>query len=300
MANPNGRRLVATIAKPSPGLWMVPIPEGGRMAQESDVKEYAVPKPQLPWAPRFAPEGSGGSLYFLSSSGSSGAGLWQYRGETLTNVWKGSDGALFEPAVVSPDGEQVAIKLFRNGKAVWHIAQADGTFRAVGERLEIEGSASFAPDGKSLLAGGEDRGQPGLYRIPLDGSAPSRLISGDALNPVWSGPANLIVYSSRTVRASRLLHAARPDGTRVEIAEIQVTGPQAVRFVPDATGIVYLAGTNFWHLDLSPGSLPAQWTDLTEPATVESFDITPDGKHIVFDRLPRNSDIYLIELPAKG
>jgi Tol biopolymer transport system component len=190
--------------------------------------------------------------------------------------------------------------LLRNGKTVWHIAQADGTFRPIGKRLEIEGSATFAPDGKSLLAGGKDGGEPGLYRIPLDGSAPSRLISGDALNPVWSGPANLIVYSSRTLRSSRLLHAARPDGTPVEIIDIQVAGPQPVRFLPDGTGIVYLDGTNFWHLDLSTGKLPVQWTYLTEPATVESFDITPDGKHIVFDRLPRNSDIYLIELPAKG
>jgi len=302
MANPNGRRLVATIAKPSPGLWTVPIPNGGRMAHDSDVTEYAVPKPQLPWAPRFAPEASGGSLYFLSSSGSSGAGLWRYRNQTLTNMWKGSDGALFEPAVVSGDGEQVAIKVFRNGKAVWHItqAQAEGTFRPVGERLEIEGSASFSPDGKSLLAGGKEGGEPGLFRIPLDGSTPSRLIPGDALNPVWSGQANLFVYTSRSVRASRRLHAARPDGTPVEIADIEVTGPQPVRFLRDGTGIVYLAGTNFWHLDLSTGKLPVKLTDLTEPASVESFDITPDGKKIVFDRLPRNSDIYLIELPPRG
>jgi hypothetical protein len=63
---------------------------------------------------------------------------------------------------------------------------------------------------------------------------------------------------------------------------------------------VYLKGTDFWHLDLSPGSTPRQLTQITEATAVEGFDITPDGKHIVFDRLPRNSDIYLIELPAKG
>jgi hypothetical protein len=30
-----------------------------------------------------------------------------------------------------------------------------------------------------------------------------------------------------------------------------------------------------------------------------SFDITPDGKHIVFDRIRQNSDIVLIDLPKK-
>jgi hypothetical protein len=30
-----------------------------------------------------------------------------------------------------------------------------------------------------------------------------------------------------------------------------------------------------------------------------AFDITPDGKQIVFDRLRENSDIVLIDLPLK-
>jgi hypothetical protein len=30
---------------------------------------------------------------------------------------------------------------------------------------------------------------------------------------------------------------------------------------------------------------------------VRAFDITPDGAHIVFDRLRENSDVVLIELP---
>jgi Tol biopolymer transport system component len=32
---------------------------------------------------------------------------------------------------------------------------------------------------------------------------------------------------------------------------------------------------------------------------MRTFDITPDGKQIVFDRLRENSDIVLIDLPKK-
>ena len=35
------------------------------------------------------------------------------------------------------------------------------------------------------------------------------------------------------------------------------------------------------------------------PGAMQTFDITPDGKQIVFDRLRENSDIVLIDLPAK-
>ena len=32
-------------------------------------------------------------------------------------------------------------------------------------------------------------------------------------------------------------------------------------------------------------------------AVIRTFDITPDGRHIVFDRQRENSDIVLIDLP---
>jgi hypothetical protein len=40
-----------------------------------------------------------------------------------------------------------------------------------------------------------------------------------------------------------------------------------------------------------------QLAHLTSSATMRNFDITPDGKQIVFDRLRENSDIVLIDLP---
>jgi hypothetical protein len=38
-------------------------------------------------------------------------------------------------------------------------------------------------------------------------------------------------------------------------------------------------------------------TQLSNPAAIMTFDITPDGKKIIFDRLRENSDIVLIEFP---
>jgi hypothetical protein len=37
----------------------------------------------------------------------------------------------------------------------------------------------------------------------------------------------------------------------------------------------------------------------TASATMRAFDITLDGKQIVFDRLRENSDIVLIDLPDR-
>jgi len=237
----------------------------------------------------------------LSSLGG-GDGLWQYRDKKLSERWNGVDGALFEPPVVSRDGQQVAIVLRQNGKRVWKISSADGPgFRSIGESLDIRGNPSWTPDGKSLLAGGLDAtGKAGLFRIPMDGGDPVRMISEVALNPAWSKEADLIVYAGAAVKGWADLHFVRPNGVPVEYPPIMVnaTSPQSGRFLPNGKGMIYRAANNFWLLDLSTRQV-RPLTRLTDLRTVQSFDVTPDGKQIVFDRLKWNSDIYLIDLPPK-
>jgi Tol biopolymer transport system component len=72
------------------------------------------------------------------------------------------------------------------------------------------------------------------------------------------------------------------------------------RFLPNGKGLVYMQGSNlwqdFWLLDLATKKTK-QLTNLAGQAAMRTFEITPDGKQIVFDRLRDNSDIILIDLP---
>jgi len=43
-----------------------------------------------------------------------------------------------------------------------------------------------------------------------------------------------------------------------------------------------------------------QLTRFDHSAIIRAFDITSDGKQIVFERVRENSDIVLIELPQKN
>ena len=56
---------------------------------------------------------------------------------------------------------------------------------------------------------------------------------------------------------------------------------------------------DFWLLDL-PMKKTRQLTRLSNTAAMRTFDITPDGKQIVFDRMRENSDIVLIDLLTAG
>ena len=299
-ASADGRRLVATVANPTANLWSVPILD--RLAEERDVTAYPMPGVIRALAPRFG----GTSLFYLSSRGT-GDGLWRFEDGQASEIWKGSDGALQEPPGVSPDGRRAAIALRKDGKASLTVVSADGSeHRSLAEGIEVLGTAAWSPDGKWIVMSGNDAERhPGLFKIPIDGGAPVRLVAGENRDPVWSPDGRVIVYGGSAVASTRPLLAARPDGSPVSIPTIRVMSSGAAtaryRFLPTGKGLVFMQGPavtskDFWLLDLTTNA-SRQLTRLSDPATMGTFDITPDGKQIVFDRMKDNSDIVLIDRP---
>ena len=53
---------------------------------------------------------------------------------------------------------------------------------------------------------------------------------------------------------------------------------------------------DFWLLDLAIGAR-RQLTRLKPGESLQRFDVSPDGKRVVFERVWENSDIVLIEIP---
>ena len=112
------------------------------------------------------------------------------------------------------------------------------------------------------------------------------------------------MYGGTQVFTVMPLLAIHPDGTPAKLPEInlQRDGERA-RFLPDGSGLIYMlgsttAGQDFWLLDI--GTMRSRrLSHLSNPAAMRTFDITPDGSRIVFDRLRENSYIQLIDLTAK-
>jgi Tol biopolymer transport system component len=295
-ASADGHKLIATISNPVAGLWTVPILD--RIAEERDVRPFPVPNVRA-LAPRFG----GSSLFYLSSLGA-GDGLWRLRNGETSEIWKGSDGALFETPAVSPDGGRVAIVLRRQGKGQLNVLSADGAeLQPLEEGIDAKGSSCWSPDAKWIVTGGSDATGLGLFKIPLGGGSPVRLVSGRALNPVWSPDGSLIVYTGTNVSTFAPLLAVRPDGTSFKLPEISLRRlGEHVRFSPDGKSLIYmhglLASQDFWVLDLaSMKSRPL--TRLQNRGAMRTFDVTSDGKQIIFDRLRENSQVVLIDLPKQ-
>jgi serine/threonine protein kinase len=293
-ASADGRRVVATVANPSASLFTVPILS--QPAGEQDVKPFPLPTVRA-LAPRFGAE----SLFYLSALGG-GDGLWRYRDNQVLEIWKGADGALLEPAAASSDGKRVAISLRRQGRISLNIMSDDGIgVTPISSTVDVRGSASWSPDGRWIVTGGQDAKGPGLFKIPVEGGAPVRLSNSAAFNPVWSPDGTLIIYCGAALSRYQPLRSVRPDGTAVVLPDIKVrVDGERYRFLPDGKGLVYLEGLHR-HMDFKMLDLATMktrtLTNLNNPAAIRTFDITPDGKRIVFDRLRENSDVVLIDLP---
>lgn len=241
-------------------------------------------------------------MFYLSSLGA-GDGLWRFDDGEALEIWKGADGPVMAPAAVSLDGRRLAIVLRREGKLRLHVLSADGTgLRPLAEMLDVRGGASWSPDGRWIVAGGQDARGPGLFKIPSDaGADPVRLTAGAAFDPVWSPDDSLIVYAGANISSFAPLLAVRPDGASIELLPIQLRrNGERTRFMPDGKALIYMQGDlrsqEFWMLDLATKKT-RPLTRLTRRDPMRTFAITPDGKQIVFDRLRENSDIVLIDLP---
>ena len=300
-ASRDGRRVVATVANPAASLWQVPIRD--RLVEDADARPYPLP---VPTGQALAPRFGGGSLFYLSARGTAD-GLWKVENGQASDIWRNVDGALFEPPVVSPDGRRVAVVVRQQGKRHLSIMSADGTDRrTLASSIEVEGvagqgAADWSPDGEWIVTGGRDARGSALFKIPADGGAPIRLRDGKWVNPVWSPDGKLIVYAGRSLVGQVKLLGLRPgDGASVELPDVMVR-PGGYRFLRDGTGLVYLPriqSLDFWLLDLKKMTA-RQLTRMSNQGVLRTFDITPDGEHIVFDRSRQNSNVVLIDLPKK-
>ena len=235
-------------------------------------------------------------MFYLSTSGV-GDGLWRAQDGQSFPVRKGADVALFEPPAVTRDGTQVAVVLRNEGRRRLVTMSADGTeSRTLAASINVRGAADWSPDGRWMVTGGRDDQGEGLFKVPVEGGPAVRLVPGQAFNPVWTPDGSLIVYAALEAGQVPLL-GVRPDGTPVEMPPVRVR-PGGYRFLPGRTGVVYvphMRSLDFWLLDLRTRT-PRPLTSLEYQGSLQTFDITPDGKYIVFDRSRENSNIVLIDL----
>jgi len=173
--------------------------------------------------------------------------------------------------------------------------------REISQELDVRGSPAWSPDGHWIAIAANRDGQPALFKLPINGGAPVLLVQGFALDPVWSPSGRFLIYSGADVATTFVLKAVAADGSPYPLPELVLgRGARRVAFFGGDGALVMLKGDlsykELWVRDLKSGR-ERQLTALGRGFTIGDFDISPDGRELIFDRSRDESDIVLIERP---
>jgi Tol biopolymer transport system component len=295
-ASADGRRLVATVASARRTLWRLPI-------SDSPAAMSAAPPISLTTGTGFSPRLGPNYLLYVSAAGTS-EGIWKLVNGISTELWRGEGAEVIGGPAISPDGRYVAFSVSQRGRTLLYIMQADGANpRIVADSLNLQGALAWAPDGQSILSAANDHGVPHLFRISIDGRAPTVFVSEYSVDPAWAPEGRFVIYSGPDIGTTLSVKAVSPEATPHPLPSLLLTrGARRVVFLPGGKSLVVLRGDiqhkNLWLVDLETGA-ERQLTDLPSDFDIRDFDISPDSHEVVLERMQEHSDVIMLDLPRQ-
>jgi Tol biopolymer transport system component len=293
-ASADGRRLVVTVASPKTTLWRLRI-------ADSPAEASSAARISLTSSTGFSPRLGPNYLLYVSAIGTSES-IWKLANGTGSELWSGPDAHVFGGPAISPDGRSIAFSARQRGRTFLYVMQADGSnARVVTDALELQGAPAWAPDGKSILTAAIDHAVPHLFRVPVDRGSAALFVQEYAVDPTWSPDGRFVVYSGPDIGTTFSVKAVTAEGAERPLPALTLTrGARHLTFLPGGRALVFLRGEiqhkNLWLLDLETGA-ERQLTNVARDFNIRDFDISPDGREIVLERIQEHSNVTMLDLP---
>ena len=293
-ASANGRRLTLTLASPKRTLWRLPI-------TDSFVEGSTAARISLTSSNGFSPRLGPNYLLYVSATDTSQS-IWKLASGAGTELWTGQGARIVGAPTISHDGRQIAFSVRQHGQSFLYVMQADGTnARIVADTLDLQGSPAWAHDGRSITTAAHDHGAPHLYRVPLDGRPPAPFLQEYSVDPAWAPDGSFVLFSGPDIGTVFSVKAVTADATAHPIPAMNLTrGTRHLAFLDGGRALVLLRGEiqhkNLWLINLEDGT-ERQLTNFSPDFDIRDFDISPDGREVVVERVQERSDVVLLDLP---
>jgi dipeptidyl aminopeptidase/acylaminoacyl peptidase len=291
----SGQQLVATVSTQRSSLWRMPVSAGAAVRQAERLRTST--------RGSTSPRRAGDELLYLSTS-EEGSGLWRSGSASASELWSPARGSVRGGVAMEPGGSRIAFPVLLNGATRLYMGNADGTgMRVLAPQLSVVGSPSWSPDRQWIATAAETGAGLRLFKIPVEGGEPVQLTQHHALDPTWSPQGAFIVYGGEQVGPNFDLAAVTANGEPHTIPRITLPrGSSRTVFLPgtDAAPQLFvrkgdLLTTEFWIIDFASGS-QRQLSDFGPEYRLGDFDLSPDGREIIFDRVREESDVVMIDL----
>ncbi|NDK37885.1 DNA-binding protein [Pseudoxanthomonas gei] len=293
-ASANGRRLVATQATPRTSLWRVPVM--ARVASETDARRIG-----LPVAGGRSPRAGPGYLLVVSPSDGRGIGRLATADNRMTELWNGGPERLVAGPAIDPVRQRIAFTTTARGSTRLQVMDADGSgLRALAAHLQVTGAPAWSPDGKAILVAVTQGLDTRLFKVPVDGAPATPFAADYSRDATFSPDGSFLVFNGADVGPTFPVKALGADGQPRDVPDLVLPrGTRHLVFLPGSNALVVLRGPahkrDFWRVDLDTGR-ERQLTDFGSAFAIGEFDVSADGREIIFDQLREESDVVQIDL----
>jgi Tol biopolymer transport system component len=222
---------------------------------------------------------------------------------TSTELWSGVEGRPLGGPAIAPDGQRLAFLVQKRGLTQLYVLNLDGSgARRIAEELDVRGTPAWSPDGQWLAVAANRDGEPQIFKIPVGGGTPVLLVKEYSIDPVWAPSGEFLVYSGADVGTTFSVKAVRANGARRDLPNLILTrGARRLAFLGEDALVIMkgdISHKEFWVVDLQTGR-ERQLTNLGREFAVGDFDVSANGREIIFDRAREKSDIVLFDLPDR-
>jgi Tol biopolymer transport system component len=293
-ATADGKRLVVTRANPKRTLWRLQI--GDSAAGVSSPARVST-TPAAAFSPRFGPD------YLVFCSSVSGTeSIWERTNGNDKELWNGHAAQIIGGPTISPDGVHIAFSIRQSGHTSLYLMQSDGSdAHMLSDSLELQGSPAWTPDGRSITSAADDHGVPHLFEVRIDGGSAVVRVRDYSLDPAWQPDGRFVIYSGPEVGTTFSVKAVTPAGVAHQLPQLTnlTRGARHLKFLSGGHTLAFLRG-GIEHKDLWLTNLDTkaerELTKVPDDFDIRDFDISPDGREVILERVQPRSDILLLDL----
>lgn len=230
--------------------------------------------------------------------------IWLIAADGSNPVQLTSNGGFDASPRFSPDGRYIVFYSDRSGTPeMWRMDRNGDNPIPLTHTKFLGSIGGFSPDSKWVIY--SNRGDAsGIWKISIDGGSPTRLNSVEAAALSVSPDGKSIAYSYKNHSASPPERFANP-ATSIAVMLLpdrapgkifQIPNLTSFRWTADGRALIYTkndAGVdNFWSQPIAGGA-PRRLSHFNDQ-TIDSFDLSRDGKSLVMSRGAARQDVVLI------
>ncbi|HLJ28913.1 MAG TPA: protein kinase [Candidatus Angelobacter sp.] len=234
------------------------------------------------------------------------AGLQGYEFNLHKSDGSGKTTILSEPLLsfgpsACGDGRHIVFPSVRsqNGLTIWRIDAGGGNLKELTTGPQNP-NAVCSPDGQWVVYDALDATGNSVWKVPINGGAPTRLVPQSASSPAVSPDGKMIVFTSveGALPNYRALWVVVPSsgGDPLYTISADPGGTQRLRFTPDGKSLAYELNehgvSNLWSVPLSGGD-PRQLTNFKSDLIFD-FAWSRDGRQLALSRGQISRDVVLL------